>query len=179
MKINPNAITAVRIIGTFCLLFTTPFSEAYYIIYTLSGISDGLDGFVARKTNQTTEFGAKLDSVADLLFYSVMIIKIFPTLWEKLPIGVWCGVGAIVVIRLAAYAVAAIKYKCFTSLHTYMNKVTGFFLFLVPYVINTAIGVGVCIVICVLGGLASVEELIIHIKNKEYNPKNRTLIKLV
>ena len=65
----PNFLTALRIAGAACLLFITPLSPAFFIVYTFCGISDVLDGVIARASHSTTEFGAKLDSAADLLFY--------------------------------------------------------------------------------------------------------------
>ena len=164
----PCLITCIRIIGTVLLLFTSPFTAAFYIIYTISGISDVLDGFVARKMNQTSEFGAKLDSVADMLFYAVMIFKIFPVLWSKLHIGIWYTAIGIALVRVSAYIVAAVKYKCFASLHTYLNKLTGFTVFTIPYTVHTRMFSAFCIVTCVIAALATVEELVIHIRNKEY-----------
>lgn len=74
----PNFVTGLRMVGTFLLLFTKAFSPAFYVVYSICGISDVLDGFLARRTGATSEFGARLDSVADLLFYTVMMIKILP-----------------------------------------------------------------------------------------------------
>ena len=55
----PNAITMIRIIGTFFLLFLEVFSEAFYVIYTICGISDVLDGFTAR--NKPVHVKCKID----------------------------------------------------------------------------------------------------------------------
>ena len=79
----PNCITILRIIGTASLIFITPLSVPFFIIYTVSGISDVLDGTIARLTKNETTFGKRLDSIADLAFYAVMLIKIFPIFFEK------------------------------------------------------------------------------------------------
>ena len=171
-------ITYIRIVGTFIMLFATPFSGAFYTIYTISGISDVLDGYVARKTNQVSEFGAKLDSMADIFFYAVMVFKIFPALLSKLPFGFWCAVVAVVVVRICAYIVAAAKFKCFASLHTYMNKLTGFASFTLPYVAPFKVLFAFCVVTCVISAVAWCEELIIHIKSKKYNPNVKTLLNI-
>ena len=68
----PNFVTGLRMVGTFLLLFTKAFSPAFYVVYSICGISDVLDGFLARRTGTASEFGARLDSVADLLFYTVL-----------------------------------------------------------------------------------------------------------
>ncbi len=173
----PNCITASRIIGAICLIFTQPFSYAFYIIYTLCGVSDALDGFVARMTKKTSEFGKKLDSVSDLIFYAVLLLKIFPFLWENLPTYVWIITISIILIRICAYMTALIKYKQFASLHTYANKLTGLSLFLVPYFVKIFDVVAVCIGVCIVAFVASLEELIIHIKSKEYSGTEKSIVK--
>ena len=163
----PIFVTSFRIIGTVCLLFLDALSKPFYIVYTLAGISDALDGFVARKLKVSSEFGAKLDSVADLLFYSVMAVKILPILLKKLPTEIWIAVGIILFLRLCSYLIAAWKYKRFASLHTYMNKVTGAGVFLIPYVILLPFFVVYCAILSIIAGIATCQELFIHIGNKE------------
>lgn len=164
----PNLITIVRIICSACLVFIAPFSLPFFIIYSISGLSDVLDGVIARATNTTSELGSVLDSIADLIFYSVMIILIFPVLLKKLPLYIWLCAIIVVALRLLSYIVAAIKYHRFASLHTYLNKFTGLLVFLLPYVVTMPFLNGYCLAVCVVGGVASLEELITHIKEPEY-----------
>lgn len=171
----PNGITSLRIVGALVLIGVSPSSAVFYIIYTLCGISDALDGLVARMTGQQSEFGAKLDSLSDLLFYSVMLLKLLPMLWELLPRAIWYGVGAILVVRSLSYLVAAIRYKRFASLHTYLNKATGLVLFAVPYCLQVSFATEFCILVCVIGALASAEELFMHLIAKQYSPDTKTL----
>lgn len=175
----PNCITALRIVGALVLLFLAPLSVAFYIVYTLCGVSDVLDGYIARATKSTSEFGAKLDSVADLTFYTVMMLKILPILWKLLPKWIWFAVAAAIVIRLSSYGVAAARYRRFASMHTYLNKCTGAMLFAVPYFLSLSFAVGYCITVCAVGGLASLEELIMHIAAKEYKPGVKSVYQLI
>ena len=172
----PNSITSLRILGAIVLLFLTPLSTAFYIVYTFAGLSDALDGWLARRTNTTSELGKKLDSVADLLFYAVMLVRLLPVLLERLPIEIWILIGVILLVRLCAYITAAIKYHRFASLHTYLNKVTGGGVFLVPYILLLPIDVFLCGVVCVIGLLASVEELLIHLRSRDYDLSPRSLL---
>lgn len=172
----PNIITAIRIIGTACLLFLTPLSPAFYIIYTISGISDVADGWTARKLGVTSEFGAKLDSCADLLYYAVMVFKVFPILWDVLPVWIWITVGATVVLRILSYTLGAVKFRCFVSVHSYMNKMTSAVAFFIPYILRTSWIVILCGICAVVMILAAVEELIMHIYMKEYDPKVKSLM---
>lgn len=84
-----NLITLLRILGTVGLLFFAANTTGFLILYLMTGCTDVLDGWLARKTGSTSEFGAKLDSIADLIFYSIMLICIFPTLMERLHKEIW------------------------------------------------------------------------------------------
>ena len=161
----PNFITSLRIVGTLALLALEPMSAPFFLVYTLTGVTDALDGFIARATGCVTHFGAKLDSIADLLFYGVMLIRIFPVMWVRLPSEIWCAAGLVLVIRLFSYGIAACKTGELASLHTYMNKFTGFAVFCVPYVILQSYAVPACSVVCLIAVLASGEELMIHLRN--------------
>ena len=172
----PNCITILRIVGTFGFIFTKPLTKWFYIIYFFTGITDVLDGFLARKLKVTSEFGAKLDSVADMLFNTTMIVKILPVLIDMLPVYIWYAVGLIAVIRIACYVVAAVKFKKFASLHTIMNKVTVFIIFTVPFFANTKFLVPVCMIICAMGIIATTEELFIHIKTRDYKNNVKTIL---
>jgi len=163
-----NAITMVRIIGTLLLVFTQPFSILFFIIYTISGISDVFDGYVARKTKTSSAFGAMLDSIADLVLYAVMVLKIFPALWDTLPVGIWYAVTAIVIIRIVSYMFVAVKYKRFASLHTKLNKVTGFAVFMIPYMIMAKpIAIPYCVTACTISAISTIQEIAIHMKSTE------------
>ncbi len=175
----PCMITSIRILATVFMLFTKPFSGVFYLVYTLSGITDIADGYVARKTKQVSEFGARLDSIADIIFYSVMVFKLFSVLWSKVPCAVWSVAFAALVVRIASYILAAFKYKRFASLHTYMNKFTGFLFFLIPYTITCSFFDAFCVLTCCVGTIATAEELAIHVKSREYNSGIKSLVHML
>ena len=162
IKHLPNIISSFRLIGAVCMIFTRPFSKWFFILYLFCGISDLVDGFIARATHNTSALGAKLDSIADLSFNAIMLIKIFPTLWERLPYGIWIAVASIVLLRIISYSTVAIKKHDFASLHTYLNKLTGFAVFTIPFYINYSCATVLAAVGCTISGLATVEELLIH-----------------
>ena len=163
-----DTITSARIAASLFLLFLPLRSAGFLVVYTLTGLTDALDGWLARKTGTASDFGAKLDSMADLLFYAVLLLRLFPVLWQALPAAIWYAVAGIFLTRLAAYAAAAIKYHCFASLHTWLNKLTGIAVFLFPYVFAVSTGVGYSWAVCVLAFAASLEELAIHLCRKDY-----------
>ena len=173
----PNCITALRIVGMLVLLFLRdPFSLPFLIVYGVSGVTDALDGFIARATHSSSKLGAVLDSVADLLLYAVMLIKFFPYMFlEGLPEWIWFVTAGVMLIRIASYTVAAVKYHRFASQHTYLNKLTGFVMFLVPFMLKTPIEDGYCLAVCIMTGISSLEELLIHATQKEYIPEQKSI----
>ncbi len=171
----PNLITCLRLIGTVGLLLTHPLSESFFVVYIFTGLTDVLDGFLARLTKTTSEFGAKLDSIADLLFYGVMLIQIVPILRERLTVGVWIAIGVVLVVRAIAYVAALIRHRCFASLHTYLNKLTGLSVFLYPFALLSSIAVPVAWIVCGIAVVASAEELLIHLCSSDYASGVKTI----
>ena len=172
----PNCITCVRILGAVFLIFIAPLSALFYVVYTVCGLSDLLDGYIARTTKTTTEFGSKLDSVADLLFYTITIVKLLPTLWKLLPTWLWYVIGLVVFVRLTSYGVAAVKFHRFASMHSIMNKLSSGSIFLLPYFLaipNAATGYS--LLICVISGISSTQELVFHLKSSEYTTNIKEL----
>ena len=171
----PNMITVCRIIGT-ALLLPISYSRFFLIVYSICGITDILDGLIARTISKTSELGARLDSIADIMFYAVMFLKIFPRLLKLLSWQIWLFAILVVALRIASYIVAAIKYHRFASLHTYLNKLTGCSVFMLPYFIHLPIATVVCLIAGIIAAIASAEELVIHLSSKEYNQNVKALI---
>ncbi len=165
----PNLITLLRLLGTICILFIVPLKPLYFAVYTATGVTDLLDGFIARKLNLTSTFGARLDSIADLCFYTISIIKLLPILVDILPGYVWIAISVILIARTASYIIAAIKFHRFASHHTWLNKITGVFVFAVPYFLATQYALPFCISVCIVGVLSTSEDLYIHISATTYD----------
>lgn len=74
----PNAMSLFRIvvIPFFAYFFLTNNLPAAVLALALSGLSDALDGFVARRFNQITELGKMLDPFADKLTQGTVAVCI-------------------------------------------------------------------------------------------------------
>jgi len=75
----PNLLTLLRIalIPVFVILFYWPSAWAIWaaaIVFALAGFTDWLDGYLARKLQQSTALGAFLDPVADKLMVAVALV---------------------------------------------------------------------------------------------------------
>ncbi len=171
----PNSITCFRIAGSVVLLFLPSFSPIFYILYSLCGVSDAVDGFIARRFKLTSDLGSRLDSIADLLFYASMLTHVIPFLVPRVPTAVWYVVSALALLRIGMYLLAAVKYRRFSSLHTYANKATGIVLFCVPYLLLFANSATVSWIACAACALSSIEELLIHFRVKNYPSEAKTI----
>lgn len=78
-KTIPNYISFVRIllIPVFAVLFYKDYTVAAFIILALSGLSDMVDGKIARKLNQISNLGKMLDPIADKLTVFTIAIILF------------------------------------------------------------------------------------------------------
>ena len=73
-----DTITSVRIVASLFLLLLPLRSAGFLVVYPLTGLPDALDGWLARQTGTASDFGAKLDSIAHLLFYAVLTLRPSP-----------------------------------------------------------------------------------------------------
>ena len=124
----PNAITLLRIAGSVGLLLCDVTSVAYWIIYSLCGFSDIVDGWLAQKLKCVTRTGALLDSFADICFVVCCAWKLLPIL--ELPQWLWLWAGVIVVIKIVNQLSALVMYGRCCFPHTTANKITGFLVFI-------------------------------------------------
>lgn len=171
-----DTVTTMRMGASVLLLFFTLETIGFLVVYTFAGLTDILDGWLARKTGRASEFGARLDSIADLLFYGVLLTRLLPSLYQILPEEIWYVVLGIIAVRLASYVTAAVKYHRFASLHTWLNKLTGAAVFLLPYVLFSTSIVVYSWAVCILAFAASAEELAIHLLKADYIPERKSFI---
>ncbi len=175
IKSIPNFITAVRIILSILLLFTAPMSGAFFIIYSLCGFSDILDGYIARKTNTSSKLGAVLDSIADFIFIAVTLIILIPAIHLELWMLIWLVL--IAVVKTATLLTGFIKYRTVAFLHTLMNKLTGILLFcflLFYYALGLDAAAGILLS---MATLAAGEEFIITLTVPTFNPDRKSILK--
>ena len=155
-KYIANILTGFRILGSILLLFFPAFSVGFYIIYLFCGFSDMIDGTIARKTNSTSEFGAKIDTVADLLFVAASIIRLLPAI--HIPGWLWIWGGGIAVIKISNIILGYASKKQLISLHSIMNKITGLLLFLLPLTLSFIEAKYSSIAVCSIATFAAIQE---------------------
>lgn len=169
-----NLITFLRIPLAISMLCMAPFSTAFWIIYFICGITDMLDGLVARTLRQESANGAKLDSIADFVF--AVSVATFVIINIEIPTWLWLCTLGIAILRFISYGIGFYKYHTFASLHTYANKITGAFIYMAP-IIYCLCGLTVTgMALCVVAFYSSVEELAITIKSKVLNRDCKSIL---
>ena len=151
-----NIITGFRIVFSAALLFCPVFSSVFYTLYTAEGITDMIDGTVARKTNTVSKSGERLDSAADMIFVLVCFIRLIPVL--DIPLWLYIWIAVIVIIRIVNIISGFVIQKRFVILHTITNKLTGALLFILPLTLQFVDLSYSAVIVCCFATFAAIQE---------------------
>ena len=115
-----------------------------------------VDGTIARKTGAVSEFGSRLDTVADLLFVVASFVKLVPVI--RIPVWIWVWAAVIAAEKLVNLVWGFTQMKQMPSLHTIANKATGLCLFLLPLTMSFVDLRYTAPVVCVIATIAAIQE---------------------
>ena len=152
----PNAISASRGITALAMLFCTTFSLTFWILYCWGGISDMIDGPIARRLKAESQFGAVTDSIADLLFIISSFIMILPTI--TLPTWIWIWISSIAFVKVTGIILRSSFQHTMSIPHSTSNKLTGLLLFLMPFLLDVVGAYIPAIVICMAASISIIED---------------------
>lgn len=166
-----NIISAARIIAAISLYFFSKMENWGFIgIYVFCGLTDLLDGKIARKLNITSSIGALLDTIGDVLTY-LAVIKIL--IMQSLIPG-WFLIWYIVAMigNLIAAVIAKRRFGEFYFIHSLFGKALGGVLFILPLMMKLTEKIEnnnyICLsVICVVATLSAFETIYIQLRAKE------------
>ena len=151
-----NIITSCRILCSILMLYFHITSIPFYVLYLFCGLSDVLDGVVARKTHTVSAFGARLDTFADFIFVVILLIKILSEF--DVPIWLWIWIVAIGGIKAVNVIWGFVLTKRLIVEHTLLNKTTGVLLFLLPLSLVWVDLKYSAIVVCVVATISAIQE---------------------
>lgn len=133
MNALPNIISASRGITALATLFFPVFSPVFWALYCWGGISDMIDGPLARKLGTVSEAGSRIDSVADLVFVVCSAVLILPAV--DLPMWV-CLWGALIgSVKSVGIIIGSRRQRKLAVPHSVSNRLTGVLLFCLPFAI--------------------------------------------
>ena len=164
-KYIANIITGSRVAFSLPLLFIPLSSAWFYIFYLLCGLTDMIDGAIARKMGAVSKFGAKLDTVADFVFMFVCWVKILPLI--HIPVWLWVWIIVVALIKIFNIALVFIHKKKLISIHSVLNKITGFALFFFSLSLTLVEPIYSVATICLLATIAAMQEVYFIAKGQE------------
>lgn len=174
MKHAANLLSVSRILILLVLFFNYDSTALFLVLYPLAGLTDVLDGFIARRTNTQSRLGARLDSAADLFLIAFILFFLYHRLGAAsasyLP---W--VAAVAAVRCVGLIVSIVKYREAVFLHTLANKLVGLLVFLCPAALVLRRPAGYLYLVCIAALLAAAEEGVIHLTSRTPDLNRRSV----
>jgi phosphatidylglycerophosphate synthase len=173
----PNVLSLSRIV-LLPFLFIVLFLDlrmTLLISYIIIGATDYFDGKMARRLDQSTEFGKTLDGVADLFFYlstSFFLFRLFPDVILSnftILMIMFFEIGLSLVISI-------VKFRKLILMHTFLlkfNAVMVYFLFIFSFLFDTTIFTMVVVLLYII---AFFEEILIFIIFGEIDPDTKSIM---
>lgn len=184
VKQIPNILTVARIIIAVAVMFIEPYSVLFYVLYAFCGVSDLIDGSIARALKVDGRIGETLDTIGDTLLTWTTTHMV--AMYAHKVDGLDCWVGMVIAIlvvfasRILGALVTLVRFKKFSMLHTIGNKVGMIIFYLYPFMyiaLRTAGGADIGLyVICALCTLAGLEEVFIELLTPEFDPNTKTIV---
>ncbi len=164
----PNLLTCSRFIFAPILIWLAwkGYETAFLLLLALTFLTDVLDGFAARLLKQTSELGARLDTLADLVIYTTLAIAIW-WLWPNIVQRELIYIFLVIASYITPILVGFIKFHALTSYHTWLVKLAVVLLglaFFILFIFDIAWPFHLAAFICVL---AAMEEIAISLISKE------------
>ena len=174
MKYIPNIFSFSRILLTIPLLFLPPFELPFMTIYVLAGLTDMVDGPLARKFNITSQFGAVLDGFADVFLALVVLFKVLPVIEFSNWVGIWIVI--VIGMKFLGVAIGYVRHKKVILLHTYLGKFFAFSLFAFPIFYSFMAADTVLTGLLVIATVTFIEDIYINLTSKEVNLDDKGIL---
>jgi len=162
----PNLLSVIRIALALSIIIFANNNKFVFCIVLLCGLTDVLDGYIARKYHFESKLGAKLDSLGDYVFFLILVLYFF--IWHiDLIKDNSILIGIIIIVRLLSLFICWINNRKIYSLHTISNKITGLLLFIGILVEILSERKDIILFLLVIALISAFEELMIMIIEKE------------
>lgn len=175
MRRLPNILSFSRIGLSLALLLASEKPLAFTALYLLCGVTDVLDGYLARKWQAESRLGSKLDSLGDFIFWAMVFWLLCQSDIVYEPYLFWL-LTPVVLLRGINLIITRLKFNQWGMLHTYGNKAAGLLLYIaVPACyIAEHIPVAVGVLVGAAALLSAAEECAILLAAKKYNPDEKS-----
>jgi len=175
----PNVLSVFRL-GMVPILLRVAWmgeSSSFLVLFSVTLLTDCLDGFFARRLHQVTELGTRLDSLGDLCMYGTLPVCAW-WLWPQIIRDETPYVFTVIASAIVPALFALAKFGRLVSYHTWAVKAGAAFMSLsaivmfagwtrLPFRLSAALmllaGVEEFVITCVLRAPASNVRTIIHV----------------
>lgn len=158
------------------MLLTLNAQWLFSCLILLIGLTDMADGYIARKYNLVSKLGARLDSLADLLFFGIILCILYVR-YEWILTENYMLLLLNVSLKVSTAVISKIKYGEFTFIHTISNKITGLFVFISILMLPFGVAESLFTVVFIVAIIAAVEELGIVVLNKTVDINQESIFK--
>lgn len=123
----PNLISLYRLLVFPVILYMalTNRESVFVVLLCISLVSDALDGFIARRFNLQTKFGAALDNLADICTYAMAVLGLFVFKWTDVePHALMLYI--FFTLFILSYIIAFVRFGKIPGLHLYSAVSAGY-----------------------------------------------------
>ena len=122
----PNLLSIFRIAAAPFLILVgwLGSSKLFFVLFAMMLLSDALDGYIARKLHQTSELGAKLDSIGDISTYLSVPFAVW-WLWPEIILEEFPYIIAAIIIYVSPAFFSLAKFGELASYHTWITKISA------------------------------------------------------
>tara|TARA_B100000579_G_scaffold393688_1_gene370485 strand:- start:2898 stop:3341 length:444 start_codon:yes stop_codon:yes gene_type:complete len=144
-------------------------------MFIIIGVTDKLDGTIARYLNQTSHLGAKLDTMADMVFYPLITIWLYRFAPEVVD-GWWTLVYLLAGLFFAKMILGKIKFGEIPVFHTIGGKTfaASLFFFMIVAILSPDTAAKIFPVLCVIGYVNQLEEMYIFMTREKVDENIRS-----
>lgn len=176
----PNILSFLRLalVPVLIGLALVKAGQLFLWVLAFSLLSDVLDGYLARKLNQVSELGAKLDSWGDVLTYASMIFGLF-SIWPSIFADQAPFLFAAMLSFTVPVAVALRKFGGYPSYHTWGAKIAAVLIAPAYYVLILYGYDDFFRLVILFHILVAIEEMIITIILKQRRSNVRSVLSLL
>ena len=180
LRYIPNILSLSRIPLSIVLMFLARERGFFLAVYAVVGLTDMLDGRLARRFGWQSELGSKFDGLADAFWIFSMMATVFLVLKIKFALYVYIAFAVILAVRIANLVFTRIKFKQWGALHSTLVRYSGLPLYLIaPYCVWMRKGPSALLMaaLCVVF-LSVVEEILILREMEVYDMNTKSIFHL-
>lgn len=163
-----NIVTLSRVVGAIILFFCKDISTLFLLIYVFCGFTDLIDGPIARKTGSSSALGASLDTIGDVMTY-LALTKILVA-QRAVPYWILAWILSDGVLFCICAFVSKLRFGKFYLPHSYLGKIFGGSVFVLPVAMQFMPGKVWMSVICTIASVHAAELFYIQLKSKTAQP---------